>query len=116
MTSATGIQFDENGQPILICDVCDKNVALGVAAMPGVPISFAYCRECIQANAHPYGIVVANTGMCGGMGDVAGWWLDIVDGTLKHLNIPRKQFDEDVVKFIKDMEEEEANMQEESSD
>jgi len=29
-----------------VCDVCLKNEAIGVFAIPGVPMSVAYCKEC----------------------------------------------------------------------
>lgn len=39
------------------CDCCGTNEALGVASIPGLPISVAYCRQCIDANIHPVLIV-----------------------------------------------------------
>jgi late competence protein required for DNA uptake (superfamily II DNA/RNA helicase) len=37
----------------LICDVCNKNEALGVASSPFGAISYAYCRECLNKPADP---------------------------------------------------------------
>lgn len=35
-----------------LCDVCDKNQALGIAScFLGIPTSHAYCRECLEHNA-----------------------------------------------------------------
>jgi len=94
--------------PELVCEVCDKNPGVGVAAVPGVPISVAYCRECLEANAHPYWIVVTNTAMIGGLDHTAEWWVDIVTSTLAHLDITREQFDADVALQAQEWAEEEA--------
>lgn len=80
----------------LTCDVCGNEPAVGVAAVPGVPISMAYGANCLRANAHPYGIVVANTALAGGYDACAEWWKQMVDDTLSHLNKTREEFDRDV--------------------
>lgn len=82
--------------PELTCEVCHHESAVGVAAVPGVPISVAYGRECLNANAHPYTIVVANTAMVGGYEHAADWWQQMVDDTLAHLGYERDRFDNDV--------------------
>lgn len=79
-----------------LCDVCQTGRPKGVYAMPGVPGSFAYCDACLQANAHPYGVMVANTAMIGGLAEAADWWQRIVDDTLAHLGIERDAFLQDV--------------------
>lgn len=90
------------------CDVCGKNPAAGIGAMPGVPISFAYCKDCLKANAHPYAIVAANTAMIGGMAQAAPWWQQLVDDTLQHLGKPRELFDSDVALEMAEFEAAEA--------
>jgi hypothetical protein len=81
----------------MACDVCGVNPQIGVAAIPGVPMSVAYCEECLRANAHPYGIMVINTAMIsGGLEEAAEWWREMVDDTLRHLGKTRAQFDLDV--------------------
>jgi hypothetical protein len=85
--------------PDLTCQVCGEEPAVGVVAMPGVPISFAYGRNCLSANAHPYDIVVANTADVDGYDNSADWWKQIVDDTLAHLGKTREQFDADVAEF-----------------
>lgn len=82
--------------PLLACDVCGAVGSAGVAAMPGVPASFSYCPDCLRADAHPYAMVVTNTALCGGMEAVAGWWEQVVEHTLYHLELTREQFDADV--------------------
>ena len=90
--------------PELTCNVCGEETAVGVASMPGVPASFAYGRRCLDANAHPYGIVVANTAMIGDLEHTADWWKEIVACTLRHLDVPVLQFNQDVAAAMADME------------
>jgi hypothetical protein len=84
------------------CDVCRKEPAVGVAAVPAVPISVAYGRACLQANAHPYFVIVANTANIGGLDQAADFWVAMVEDTLKHLEIPREKFDADVEQAIRE--------------
>jgi hypothetical protein len=83
-----------------LCEVCSKNVAVGVAAVPGLPCSAAYCAECLAADAHPYYLVVANTACCGGLKKCAPWWQDLVQQTLTHLGKTEEEFNKDVEKDI----------------
>jgi hypothetical protein len=73
-----------------------------VASVPGVPYSAAYCGTCLEANAHPYFIVVANTAYIGGLEHAAPWWQDLVRDTLVHLNKTPDEFSADVAKSIAD--------------
>lgn len=82
------------------CDTCGNKGIVGVAAMPGIPGSFAYCRACLDANAHPYGMVVANTGMINGLEHAADWWKEMVTGTIARLAITSDQFNQDVAAWI----------------
>jgi len=76
----------------LICDVCGKNEAVGVAAVPMVPISMAYCRACLDANAHPWEILVANTACIGGLDSANESWKEMVMDTCKHLGRTLEEF------------------------
>jgi hypothetical protein len=67
-----------------------------VCSVPAVPWSAAYCQECLDANAHPYHIIVSNTWALGGYDNSVDWWQAIVNDTLTHLEIPMEQFIEDV--------------------
>jgi len=78
------------------CEVCEKNEAIGVASVPGVPYSAAYCNECLNANAHPYFIIVANTACIGGYDQANNQWKEMVDCTLKHLGKTMDEFNHDV--------------------
>ena len=86
------------------CEVCNKNESVGVAAMPGVPMSFAYCLECLKADAHPYFAVVANTACIGGLSHAGEWWIELINATLKHLGKTPEQFAQDVEQAIKEMD------------
>jgi hypothetical protein len=78
------------------CGVCGKKGEHPIASVPGVPHSAAYCKECFASNAHPYDLVVINTWSCGGYDECVDWWKNMVNDTLKHLKIPREEFDKDV--------------------
>lgn len=86
----------------LKCDVCDDEPVVGVFAVPGVPCSIAYGQRCLDANAHEWGLLVANTSICGGLDQMAGWWKQMVEDTCKHLGKTREQFDADVAQAIKE--------------
>lgn len=79
---------------------------MGVAAVPGVPVSVAYGRKCLEANAHPYWIMVNNTALCGGYARCAPWWQQMVDDTLSHLDLSRVSFDNDVAVALEELAEE----------
>ena len=93
----------------LTCQVCDKNKAVGVCCIPSVPVTVAYCSECLQANAHPWFILISNTACCGGLEHMADFWRKMVTDTCKHLNKTLDEFNADVVKDIKNLEEYEPN-------
>jgi hypothetical protein len=48
------------------CQVCNQRDAIGVASGACGPISIAYCRECLQAGAEPFGLLSGYMG-CGGI-------------------------------------------------
>jgi hypothetical protein len=84
------------------CQVCDKNLAVGVACVPGVPYSAAYCLDCLKADAHPLFIVIANTACCGGLEYCHDGWREVVDHTLAHLGKTKEWFVEEVAKSMKE--------------
>ncbi len=83
----------------MICQVCGEDREVAVCTVPGVPYSASYCQECFDANAHPYYLVVSNTWAAGGYHKCAGWWQDLVDDTLEHLNISFQKFNKDVDEY-----------------
>jgi hypothetical protein len=96
-----------------LCDVCGERPSAGVGAMPGVPVSFAYCKDCLKANAHPYAMVVANTAMLGGLERTATWWQSLVKDTLAHLGKTHEEFEASVLADMQEFEAAEARANEE---
>ena len=79
-----------------LCDVCRDEPMVGVAAIPGVPMSVAYGANCLQAGAHPYGVLVANTACLGGLEQADEGWQGMVEDTCAHLGTTLEQFRADV--------------------
>ncbi len=86
--------------PELTCEACNKNKAIGVAAVPGVPISVAYCKECLQANSHPMYVLVGNTACVGGLEYANEGWKQVVMDSLKHQSKTLEWFNEQVQEGI----------------
>jgi hypothetical protein len=95
----------------LTCDVCEQEPAVGVCCVPGVPISMAYGAHCLAANAHPLGILVANTACCGGdLDHLADWWQEMVTDTLAYLGKTKEWFEAEVTRVMAEMAEAEAEL------
>jgi len=84
----------------LICDACGKNKAVGVACVPMVPCSMAYCRECLQHNSHPMNVLIANTACIGGLDNANEAWRQMVIDSLKHQGKTLDWFNEQVAKEL----------------
>ena len=80
----------------LICECCNKNEAIGVACVPMVPCSVAYCRECLKANSHPMNILVANTICIDGLENANEEWKQMVLDSLKYQGKTLEWFNEQV--------------------
>lgn len=93
-----------------ICEVCNANTSIGVACVPGIPASAAYCAVCLRANAHPWDYLVANTAMLGGLEHSAPWWREMVEDTCKHLGKTQQQFDAEVTASMIQMDEYERSI------
>lgn len=92
------------------CHTCGKEGETGVdirhAAVPFVPITVMYCKDCVMANAHPLDILAANTAMSGvELSEMLPEWQKMVADTLTRLNISRERFDALVIGIRKDLEE-----------
>ena len=90
---------------MLDCEVCNERPGVCVAAVPGLPYSASYCKECLQARANPYWCLTLNTAMAGGIEHCNAEWKQIVQVTLDYLNKDWTEFDKDVTKSIQKMEE-----------
>ena len=86
------------------CEVCGAFEVVGVAAVPGVPISVAYCHTCLHAGVAPLKIVITQTALNNGYENSANWWQELVDRTLKYLNYRRDLFDERVKSEVDEIE------------
>lgn len=86
----------KNNKGKLICEVCLQNEAIGVASVPGIPYSAAYCTECLKANAHPWRILVAEVSCLGGLEYATEWFKLMVEGTCKRLGKTIEEFTRDV--------------------
>lgn len=77
---------------LLICQVCGENEAVGVYSVPSVPISCAYCADCLAAGAHPWRVLVANTACIGSLDKCADWWKWMVTDTCEYLDRTLEEF------------------------
>lgn len=82
----------------LICDCCDKNPSVGVAAISFIPMSIAWCRTCLDADVIPYWAAIYNTAECGGLDQTTLEWQELVARTLKYFGKSLEQFNVDVIK------------------
>lgn len=81
----------------LVCEVCGSDVECEVFCVPGVPMSCRYCNDCLEANAHPWGILVANT-VCatGDLDTMCDEWIDMVEATCRRLGRTIEEFKKQV--------------------
>lgn len=85
------------------CGCCDKDKEIvGVACIPGMPMSIAWCVDCLRSGAIPYGAAVTNTAMCGGLDKTNKEWQALVAVTLDYFDKTPTQFNEDVAKEMAD--------------
>lgn len=87
------------------CDCCGVEPSVGVAAIPGVPMSIAWGRNCLDANVVPWWVAVTNTAIIGGRAEAADWWVALLDNTIPYFNRTTEQFDAEVALAIEDMKE-----------
>lgn len=74
-------------QQLDLCGCCHQQKPIvGVACIPGVPMSIAWCSDCLQADVIPYEIAVANTACCGGWSHCNPEWRQLVRTTLVYFN------------------------------
>lgn len=85
------------------CEVCGGE-SIAVASVPGVPFSVARCRTCIEDNAYPWAILVANTACCGGLEGTNDGWREMVDATCLRLRKTIVEFNADVERGLRELE------------
>ena len=85
------------------CDVCGKE-AVGVASSVTGPVSFAYCKECLQEKREPYGALVSMVSCCGNsLDDINDVYREIIIKNLKYYNKTVEEFNADVKKSNDEM-------------
>jgi len=88
------------------CQCCGMNPSVGVAAVPGVPMSIAWCEECLRAGIVPLWVCFAQATM--GIDDrppefaieipqvdramFGEWWLEWHDRTLTRFGVTEEEF------------------------
>ena len=77
------------------CDVCGQT-AEGIACSSLGAVSFAYCRECSNARAEPYGVLVGIVAQCGGLDECAPWVAFVAKATVSRVGKTLAQFYVDV--------------------
>lgn len=90
--------------PELVCAVCNNEPAVGVASIPGMPMSEAYGRKCLDANAHPWWALALQTACLGGLEHAAPWWREMVESTCAHLGRTLEEFNAEVARDMAQME------------
>jgi hypothetical protein len=60
----------------LICEVCNSEPAVGVACVPGIPMSVAYGNNCLREGADPLWALRANVACCGGVDCIVPEYLE----------------------------------------
>jgi hypothetical protein len=60
-----------------LCDTCKKEESIGVACVPGVPMSVCYCKSCLENDLHPAWALLAAVDCIGSTTDVAPWFLEL---------------------------------------
>ena len=78
-----------------ICDVCGQP-AVRIACSSLGAVSFAYCRECSDAWAEPYGVLVGMVAQCGGLDECAPWVAFVAEATVARVGKTLAQFYVDV--------------------
>lgn len=101
------------------CEVCNDptDPYVGVASIPGIPMSVAWGRRCLDAGVIPLWVAVTNTALVGGYDHSAEWWTDLVDITLEYFGKDREWFDAEVQRQLDEEYEYFRNLEEpENSD
>ena len=90
--------WDQLGTPVHYALLTIRSV--GVFAVPGIPMSVAYCEKCLEADSHPIGLLIANTVCCGGWDNCADWWKEIVEHSLEYQGKTLEWFNGAVQKIL----------------
>lgn len=89
----------------LVCECCNIHQAIGVASIPYLPVSVAFCIPCLKADNYPYWSIVANTACIGGRQQSSTVWQQMIQSTCQYQDVSMEQFDKDVQQAIAQMEQ-----------
>jgi hypothetical protein len=88
-----------NGEPAAdACECCHAEPMVGVASIPGIPMSIAWGLRCLEAQVVPMWAAFAQADMGWEPGHTVGremfaeWWLETHDATLKYFKVTEEEF------------------------
>lgn len=96
----------------MTCQCCNDEPSVGVAAIPGIPVSISWGRKCLEAGVIPYHFLVINTALAGGVDHIAPWWGEVIHNTITYFNVPWMEFISDVETEIEKQEADERELAE----
>ena len=85
------------------CEVYGKVKEIKVGSSPLVPVSFAYCKECIKKGLEPYSSLVGITAAIGGFNDLNEAVQSFILRNLKEQKISFETFSKDVESLNQDL-------------
>lgn len=81
------------------CDVCGKKTEqIHVRASALGPVSFGYCKKCLEIGAEPYSSLKTILEITKSWENVAPWAKEVILDSLEYYNISLNDFLEDVNK------------------
>lgn len=84
------------------CCLKEKDI-VGVASIPFIAMSIAWCRDCLAAGAIPYSACVTNTALCEGWEHTNEAWQELVKLSLTYHGKSFEEFERDVAQSMKEM-------------
>lgn len=88
------------------CDVCGKQTDVAVCSSSCGPISFAYCRSCLEGELEPYGIMLSYIACAGHWpDDVNPAYQELVRKNLAFYGKTEEEFAADVERMIREEQE-----------
>lgn len=88
----------------VVCAVCRRRPSTAVCCVPGMPVSEAYCDTCLQGDAIPWDLCVANTACIGGLEHCKDEWRAVATATCKLNGRTLEDFCQQVRQAIIDMD------------
>ena len=89
----------------LICDACKTHKAVGVCAIPLVPVSMSFCQDCLNKGSYPMEILIANTVCVNGLANANAVWKKMVTDSLLAQGKTLEWFNIEVAKGLKELDD-----------